>query len=70
MSHSGCYGPLPGLGHHIPTNKAGRSKNSVRHVETEHISQGSKDFRLQVWEDSQTPPLTSLPIVTDVSFLL
>lgn len=28
MSHSGCYGPLPGLGHHIPTKKAGPSKNS------------------------------------------
>lgn len=47
MSHSGCYGPLPGLGHHIPTNKTGPSKNSttasVNHMDTENSSrsQGS-----------------------------
>lgn len=39
MSHSGCYGPLPGLGHHILANAAGPSKNSItaskNHMETE-----------------------------------
>lgn len=69
MSHSGCYGPLPGLGHHILTNKTGPSKNSttasVNHMDTENgsRSQGSREFRLPVQEDSQVPPLTSLPMV-------
>ena len=68
MSHSGCYGPLPGSGQHILTDKAGPSKNSntasVRRTETEGISlfRGSRDSRLSVQEDRQVPPLTSLPV--------
>lgn len=80
MSHSGCYGPLSGLRHHIPTNAAGPSKNSTTasksHVETEKehfIIPGHQRF--QTPPDSSPggqsgPPLTSLLMVTSVSFLL
>lgn len=81
MSHSGCYGPLPGLGHHILANAAGLSKNSItaskNHMETEKeqlcylkVPEIPDSTRCPAREGSQVPLLTSLPMVTSVSLLL
>lgn len=80
MSHSGCYGPLPGLGHHIPTNAARPSKNSTKaaksHMKTARIfhylgvPQILDPTRLSAQDESHAPLLTSLRMVTGVSFLL
>lgn len=55
MSHSGCYGPLPGLGHHILANAAGPSKNfitaSKNHMETE-----KEHFIISKYQRFQTLP--------------
>lgn len=74
MSHSGCYGPLSGLGHHIPTMLLDQARTPPKPPratwrQREDISL-SRDSRLHAWENSQIPPSASLPMVTGVSFLL
>lgn len=68
MSHSGCYGPLSGLGHHILANAAGPSQNSItaprttwRQRKSTSLSQSTRDSRLPAREGGQVSPLTSLP---------